>query len=208
MFLYMMSFMITSVVEQAYFVYKACKVNHGYSEEICLNLELHDEEKKIVQQTVSTFHLWNNVLGHIVPIILALFFGSWSDRRGRKLPLLLGLAGKFIYSSMFVLNTYQNTWPVEYIIYTATIPSALTGADVAIFAACFSYISDVSTVKNRTIRVTILDVIFLSTMPTGVAIGKKVFFNNLNISQVQINYFQGHIYSTTSLEDLILICLY
>lgn len=39
MWLYMMAFMITSVVEQAFFVYKACRVDHGYSEEICANLK-------------------------------------------------------------------------------------------------------------------------------------------------------------------------
>lgn len=40
----------------------------------------------------------------------------------------MGLVGKFIYSSMVVVNTLQPTWPVEYVIYTATIPSAFTGA--------------------------------------------------------------------------------
>lgn len=71
-----------------------------------------------------------------------------------------------------VLSTPAATWPLSYVIYTATIPSALTGADVAIFASAFAYISDVTTVKDRTIRVTILDVCYLSTMPTGVALGK------------------------------------
>lgn len=71
--------------------------------------------------------------------------------------------------------TIADTWPVEYIIYTASIPGALTGADVAIFAAAFAYISDVSTVENRTIRVTILDVCYLSTMPIGVALGSYLF---------------------------------
>lgn len=49
-------------------------------------------------------------------------------RVSSKLPLLMGLFGKFIYSSMIVVNTLQPTWPVEYVIYTATIPSAFTGA--------------------------------------------------------------------------------
>lgn len=40
----------------------------------------------------------------------------------------MGLFGKFIYSVMIVVNTMQPTWPVEYVIYTATIPSAFTGA--------------------------------------------------------------------------------
>lgn len=131
MFLYMMAFMITSVIEQSFFVHKACTINHGYSLDICDNLDNNTDIKKQVQITVSNFHQWNNVFGHIVPIILALFLGSWSDRRGRKLPLIMGLCGKFIYSFMVIINSTQN-WPLEYVIYTATIPSALTGADVAV----------------------------------------------------------------------------
>lgn len=88
------------------------------------------------------------------------------------MPLIIGLIGKFVYSSMVVVNTLNPTWPVEYIIYTATIPSAFTGADVAIFACAFSYISDITNAKDRTLRITILDVCYLSTMPTGVYIGK------------------------------------
>lgn len=38
MFLYMMAFMLTSVVEQAFFVDKACRVNLNFSDTICSNL--------------------------------------------------------------------------------------------------------------------------------------------------------------------------
>lgn len=73
---------------------------------------------------------------------------------------------------------------MEYIIYTASIPGAITGADVAIFAGAFAYISDVSTVSNRTLRVTILDVCYLSTMPIGVALGSYLFSNVVNRSYI------------------------
>lgn len=175
MFLYMMAFMLTSVIEQVFFLYKACTVNHGYSHDVCINIENYQDIKKEVQITTSTFHMWNNIAMYVVPIVLALFLGAWSDRRGRKLPLILGLIGKFIYSVMIVVNTRMTNWPVEYIIYTATIPSVLTGADIAIFASCFAYISDVTTVEDRTIRITILDATYLSTMPIGVAIGTLIY---------------------------------
>ncbi|XP_058824993.1 proton-coupled folate transporter [Topomyia yanbarensis] len=175
MFLYMMAFMLTSVVEQVFFLYKACTVNHGYSHDVCINIESHQDIKKEVQITTSTFHMWNNVAMYAVPIVLALFLGAWSDRRGRKLPLILGLTGKLVYSVMIVVNTRMDNWPVEYIIYTATIPSVLTGADIAIFASCFAYISDVTSVADRTIRITILDATYLSTMPIGVAIGRLIY---------------------------------
>lgn len=38
MFFYMMAYMITSVVEQTFYVFKACTINHGYSEDICHNI--------------------------------------------------------------------------------------------------------------------------------------------------------------------------
>lgn len=146
---------------------------------------------------MSTFHQWNNIAGHIFPIVIALFIGSWSDRRGRKIPLLIGLIGKLIYVLCVLLNIHFGklhklektqylssilmrfrfvcfpvNWPVQYIIYTATLPSALTGVDIVIFAASFAYISDITSVKNRTSRVTILEVCYLVTFPTGIALGE------------------------------------
>lgn len=72
----------------------------------------------------------------------------------------------------YLHKNFFTAWPLEYIIYTAAFPSAMTGADLAIFAGCFAYIADVSSVNDRTLRVGILDVVYLSTMPAGVALGK------------------------------------
>ncbi|XP_021188002.3 probable peptidoglycan muropeptide transporter SLC46 [Helicoverpa armigera] len=174
MFLYMMAYMITNVIEQTFYVYQACTVNHGYSPEICHNISSYDDVNKEVQLTVSTFHQWNGVASHVVPLLLAFFIGSYSDKRGRKIILLGGLLGKLFFSAMITINTTK-AWPVEYVIYTAAFPSALTGADLAIFAGCFAYIADVSSLKNRTLRVGILDVVYLSTMPSGVAIGNLLW---------------------------------
>ncbi|XP_017791120.1 PREDICTED: proton-coupled folate transporter isoform X2 [Habropoda laboriosa] len=182
MWLYMMAYMITSVVEQAFFVHKACRVDHGYSEEDCANLNYNETMKAEVQVTVSDFHQWNNIAGHVVPIILALFFGNWSDRRGRKLPLLLGLLGKFVYSFMVVINSIMDTWNLETLVYTASLPMGMLGGDVAIFGSCFAYISDISTVEQRTLRITILDVLYLTTMPTGVALGSYLYTSVVNYS--------------------------
>jgi PCFT/HCP family folate transporter-like MFS transporter 1/3 len=177
MFLYMMAFMLTSVVEQAFFVDKACRVNLNFSDIICSNLadSQYKEYNKQVQVVVSDFHQYNNVATHAIPLVLSLFLGAWSDRRGRKLPLLLGLAGKLYYSTMVIINALQVTWPLETVLLSASLPSAVTGADLAIFAAAFSYVADVSTVESRTLRVTVLDIAYLSTMPTGVALGKYLW---------------------------------
>ncbi|XP_050507797.1 proton-coupled folate transporter isoform X2 [Diabrotica virgifera virgifera] len=177
MLLYMMAFMTTNVAEQSFYVYKTCTINHGYNKTICDNINAPEYKNisKEVQASTAKFHVWNNIAGHVTPIILALFIGAWSDKRGRKLPLLIGLFGKLIFSLMIIVNTLQPSWPVEYVVFTATLPSALTGADVTIFATAFAYLVDVSSVSNRTMRVTILEVCYLASMPLGIAFGAYLF---------------------------------
>lgn len=51
MWLYMMAFMFTSVIEQDFFRYKACRVDHGYSEKECL--KMNNEEIKTAVQVRS-----------------------------------------------------------------------------------------------------------------------------------------------------------
>lgn len=81
-------------------------------------------------------------------------------------------------------------WPLEYVVYIATIPSAFTGSDVSVFASAFAYISDVSRVEQRTFRVTILEVCYLTTFPLGITTGSYLFthvFNHSYIIMFSIN---------------------
>lgn len=137
--------------------------------------------------TVSEFHQWNDIAGHVMPIILAMFYGNWSDRRGRKLPLILGLTGKLVYSFMIVINSMMINWNLNMVVYTATLPMSILGGDVAIFSSCFAYISDISSVQQRTMRITILDVVYLSTMPSG----KNNFVFKKNCMQ-KYNYLNNY----------------
>lgn len=49
MWLYMMAYMMTSVVEQAYNVDKACRVDHGFSQDVCNNLTANSTLQAEVQ---------------------------------------------------------------------------------------------------------------------------------------------------------------
>lgn len=62
-------------------------------------------------------------------------------------------------------------WPLQVVLYTATFPAALTGNTLAIFMASFSYVCDISSPEDRTLRLTLLEVAYLVTMPIGVAVG-------------------------------------
>lgn len=181
LFFYMMAFMVTNVIEQTFYVFRTCNINHGLSEEICHNLNKYENYNQEVQVTLAIFHQWNGIAGHIVPFFLVFFLGSWSDKRGRKSIILAGLIGKLFFSVMITIITLTD-WPVEYVIYFATFPSALTGADLAIFTGSFAYISDMTTIENRTFRIGIVDAVYLSTMPIGVALGNLIYNNLVNKS--------------------------
>ncbi|XP_022121523.1 proton-coupled folate transporter [Pieris rapae] len=174
MFFYMMAFMITNVIEQTFYLFRACTVNHGYSADICYNITSYDSINKEVQVTTSLFHQWNGIAMHMVPLLLAFFLGAYSDKRGRKIIILTGLLGKLYFSLMITYIT-TNSWPVEYVIYFAVLPSVITGTDLAIFTGCFAYLADITSVENRTFRVAILDAVYLSTMPTGIYLGNLIF---------------------------------
>ncbi|XP_054277315.1 proton-coupled folate transporter [Macrosteles quadrilineatus] len=182
MFLYMGSYMVSSVVEQAFFVHKACMVDVGLPADVCANISAKENEEynKRVQVVVSTFHQYEGIASHIVPMILAFYLGAWSDRVGRKLTLLLGLFGSLYYWIALIVNSLQETWPLQTVLYTATFPAALTGSSLAIFMSAISYLCDITTPEERTVRVTLLEAAYLLTMPTGVAVGSYLFKKVLN----------------------------
>lgn len=66
MFLYMFAFMITSVVEQAFFVNKACLVNNNFTADICDNLNEYPEIKKQVQVSMCDCWLVGGKLKNVV----------------------------------------------------------------------------------------------------------------------------------------------
>jgi len=57
LFLYMFTFMLTNVVEQAFYVHKGCLVNMKFNQTICDNLKDHNETNKLVQVR-RKFAIW------------------------------------------------------------------------------------------------------------------------------------------------------
>lgn len=177
MFLYMAGIMTTTVVEESFFIFKACSVNLGYPVDICHNIsdKAYKNYSDAVQVEVSIFHQYQNIAYFGIPVLFAFFLGAWSDRVGRKIPLLLGLFGALVYSIMIVVNALNESWRLEVILFTAALPCALSGGAVSIFMASFSYLSDTTTQNERTIRVTLLEAAYLLPMPLGIAFGSYLF---------------------------------
>lgn len=84
----------------------------------------------------------------ILPAILSMFLGPWSDKNGRK-PLLisptLGYCFCFIFISMLTLFPEASPW----FIVASYIPVALLGGVTVLLTGVFCYISDLVPPNQR-----------------------------------------------------------
>ncbi|XP_037799540.1 proton-coupled folate transporter-like isoform X2 [Penaeus monodon] len=131
---------------------KICASNLGFSHEVCSNLSAHTEESLQVQKQFSIFAFYNSIFFSVFPLIFVLFMGAWSDKYGRKIPLLITLGCHVLWSGGYLLNTWQTAWPVE-IIYFVTFLGSVGGGPQGLLSSAIAYISDVTSVKSRTGRV-------------------------------------------------------
>lgn len=169
LFFYSLSMLVVSVIKDSIYFERACE-HRGF--ENCTSLSI--ENKKIIQLDVSNFLQWNGLVRQIIPIILAFYIGAWSDKRGRKVTLIMGLTGELIYSLLYLYVIIDKNIPLNYFIFIVTIPGSIGGATIATFSSCFSYVSDTSTDQNRTCRLTISSAIYSLSGPIGVALGSYI----------------------------------
>lgn len=77
---------------------KELKINNSDQllNDFCDRSMLNDTSKlKVNDELTEIIHNYNLIL-FILPLITTFLIGSWSDIFGRKLPILLNLAGKFL----------------------------------------------------------------------------------------------------------------
>lgn len=86
---YIMPSVLASLATQNLNLEKACRVNLDYGDEVCdalsaRNTANYTEQEKMVQSLVASMQGWKTVLQSLMPCLLILFWGSWSDRHGRR----------------------------------------------------------------------------------------------------------------------------
>lgn len=158
---YIIPCVMSALATQNLSLEKACRVNLGLKEEVCDALSARNSsgynrtEEAAVQSLVATMSAWRNVIQSVVPTIIMLFLGSWSDRHQRRKPcFLLPMSGEIITVCGLLLCTYFfYELPIEFNTFFEAVPSAFSGGWGVMFMAIFSYISGITSVETRTIRI-------------------------------------------------------
>ncbi|KAK5649903.1 hypothetical protein RI129_000932 [Pyrocoelia pectoralis] len=202
---YIMPSVLASLATQNLNLEKACRVNLGYSTEVCdalttRNTLNYTKEESEVQQLVASMTVWKTIVQSALPAFLILFVGAWSDRHGLRKPcMLLPIIGEFCTVVGLMGCTYFfYELPMEVAGIVESLFPALTGGWFTMFMGVFSYIADITTVEMRTLRIGFVNIFCSLGIPIGMALSgilyKKIgFYGVFSISAILylIAFFYG-----------------
>lgn len=171
-------FMVPSVLSlfaaQNLYIEKACRVNLQFGDEVCLDLRLrktenHTAQEIEVQKLIASVQSWRSVINTIVPTLLMLFVGAWSDKTGRrKICMLMPIFAELMTCFLNIVNTYFfYEISVEWTVIMDILFPSLTGGWYTMFLGTFSYLCDITSKETRTFRLGILSLCLTIGFPIG-----------------------------------------
>ncbi|XP_025205980.1 uncharacterized protein LOC112602231 [Melanaphis sacchari] len=179
---FQLSMIMSSLTTQNLNMQKACRVNLNLDNTVCYALEnknalSYPDEEVTVQKLVAKMMLWQSLFQNMVPCILVMFVGSWSDRNRKRKPLmLLPIIGEIVRNiGLLACVFFFYELPMEIAGIIETVPSAVTGGLPVLILAVFAYVGDISTVENRTVRVGLVSLFFSISITFGSALSGIVF---------------------------------
>ncbi|GBP09732.1 hypothetical protein EVAR_81026_1 [Eumeta japonica] len=177
LFLYMFSMAVSSIAVQNIHLEKSCRVNYDYPDEICDRIMARDTKGlegnlEEIQTLVAKVMSWKFILQTAIPAVMVLFVGAWSDRtKKRKICILFPMTGELVKNIGLILDTYyMQEWSLDTTAFIEALPMALTGSYIIIFMGMFSYMTDITTVEERTFRLGIVTICVTLGTPTGTAL--------------------------------------
>ncbi|KAJ1519546.1 hypothetical protein ONE63_004825 [Megalurothrips usitatus] len=180
--MYTIPSVLASLATQNLNLEKACRVNLGYSDEVCDALAVRDTanytmEEAEVQKLTASMAGWKTFIQSSLPAVLILFVGSWSDRHGRRKPcMLLPIVGELLTSLGLLVCTYfYYELPIEANTFSEAVFPAMTGGWFVMFMAVFTYIADVTSEVDRTFRIGVVNVFFSIGIPIGMALSGVMY---------------------------------
>ncbi|XP_061755334.1 lysosomal proton-coupled steroid conjugate and bile acid symporter SLC46A3 [Nerophis ophidion] len=119
-----------------------------------------------VQRRSSLFSLYTELLSSVPSLAVTLAVVAYSDRGGRKVAIVLPLAGTLAFTLVLLCVSYFRL--NVYILVGATLLPALCGGLGTFLGGCFAYVADVSADgRRKTLRMAGLDM--MSGLLSGVA---------------------------------------
>ncbi|KAG1682175.1 Solute carrier family 46 member 3 [Nymphon striatum] len=169
LFLMMFAVSLVSTTNVTFMMKMVCSSEKNYSAEVCQNFlddDQYEQQKIIIQKSTNNWGIINSVVTVLPTVCLSLFAGPWSDKYGRKLPLILPFTGSLISSAMLIAISYIDYDYPPYTIIIVNISNGLTGSYITQLIA-FTYIADITSKEDRSVKYIFVEGITMLGLPLG-----------------------------------------
>lgn len=193
------------LIHADFFLERACRRNLGYSETICSQLSKYHDIELEVQKITSPIFAARSYIFTGLSLVFSLFFGSWSDKFSRKVPLVVPLLAYFVTCILLIGFSYWEQVPVEGLL-VATAFSAIGGGVQISLVAGHSYVSDISQESSRTMRISLVQFLWLLGKLVGTYGSGQLlqsYGHVLVFSVSSMAFFLGFIYGICFVDETI-----
>ena len=119
---------------------------------ICGTLQDNPDIENEIQQDSANYIMAYKILLNLPAVLLGLFCGAWSDRIGRKMPVMLPCVGTIFATLLYMTSMVSRRDMVMSLVLTGAALRGAFGKSAVVTMALHSYISDISSKDNRTER--------------------------------------------------------
>uniref|UniRef100_A0A2S2QYI7 Solute carrier family 46 member 3 n=1 Tax=Sipha flava TaxID=143950 RepID=A0A2S2QYI7_9HEMI len=209
---YMTAFTLITLTVSNLNLQKACKVNLRLASDTCEALVTKGAgssaaDEVAVQRLVAGMMMWQTCAQNVLPCLVMLLVGSWSDRTRKRVPcMLLPLYGELVRNAGQLLCVYFfDQLPMEAAGIAESIPLAVTGGQTLLTMTAYSYMGDATLIKNRTFRIGGLNAVMaismaLGTSLSGIVYNQLGFYGAYGLSSVLI--IIGLVYGLLFVEEI------
>ena len=148
-FLYKTGESMLDATTRPYIIKVVCHGRFPNNDTVCKNLHRHPELEDDIQGEAGSYLMYYRLLVNFPAIFLGLFCGAWSDKYGRKLPMMLPSLGSVLSVLLYMLSLASPDFAIGWILCGALCQGAF-GKSSVITMAVNSYASDISDKEDRT----------------------------------------------------------
>ncbi|KAF5291307.1 hypothetical protein FQA39_LY03458 [Lamprigera yunnana] len=160
------------------FMEKACRINLQLNDTLCDSIVygnslLSSYEEAQIQKVVAEVKTWGSVIEWVLPPLLLLIFGSWSDRCGLQRPfMILPFVGEILQHTVCILSlVFFKDVSLNVTIFFCYFLNSVSGAVFVLYMSLYNYIALSSSKNTRTLRFGIIVVIMETSIGIGYALG-------------------------------------
>lgn len=147
-FLYKSGESMLDTSTRQYILKAVCNRNYPLNISCCLNIEQFPDVEDYIQKQSGIYLIFYRIIINAPAVVLGLFCGAFSDRYGRKIPMILPSIGSILGVCFYIASLFYLKLQLPLIMVGASL-QGISGKSTIITMAVNSYISDITEKDER-----------------------------------------------------------